>query len=184
MGDAEQRENAASALVNQPVAQELEAQTEQVARGILIEANIRIYALLFWFALLGPIAAILYRLLDLYLRQPLWAEELNGWRAQLKELLGWLEWIPVRLTMFAFMLSGSFEEGLNTFRRHVPAPGEFYDQNHDALATVGWHCLTHEAIEDPVFRGKDQVRKARGLALRALVVWVLFALLLSVLDLS
>jgi membrane protein required for beta-lactamase induction len=182
LGDDEQRKQAGADLTGGELADDLDAQTSQVAQGIMVEANIRVFALLFWFAVLGPIAAVVYRVLELFLRHGALPSEMPDWREQLKIVLGVLDWIPSRLSAFAYMVSGSFEDGLAAYRKAPTESIELYEQNNTVLAQVGNSCLSLEPNEDPLGRGMDQVRKARGLVLRALVVWLLLVLLVSIVS--
>jgi membrane protein required for beta-lactamase induction len=181
-GDAEQHAQAASPLYSGEVSDDLVEQTEQVARGIMVEANIRVFALLFWFSVLGPLAAVAYRVLDLFLRQNVLDKDLSDWRPQIRIVLGVLDWIPSRLSAFAFMISGSFEDGLAAYRKTPTESIELYDQNNTVLEQVGWNSLSIEPHEDPLQLGAAQVRRARGLVWRALVVWLLIVLLISLVS--
>ena len=59
---------------------------------------------------------------------------------------------------------------------------EVYDQNNEMLGNVGSGSLSVQAMDDPVYQAMDRVRKARGLVLRALVVWLLLVLVINLLN--
>lgn len=68
----------------------------------------RMFTVLFYFALLGPVAAFAYRLLWLSLRgeQPLAADAQKA----IYTVLAWVEWLPARLLALSFALVGDFSK--------------------------------------------------------------------------
>lgn len=71
--------------------------------AIFVAANQRVFAVVFWFALLGPWAAVLYRLVDLSI-----ANDVFGVKEIATTIRKWLDWIPARVFTFIFALSGNF----------------------------------------------------------------------------
>lgn len=71
----------------------------------------RLFAVLFWFVLLGPAGALLYRLSFLY------AQAHNERLA--RRWLWALEWLPVRLLGVSFAVTGNFVGCVNRWKRHV-----------------------------------------------------------------
>lgn len=65
----------------------------------------RWFAVVFWFFLLGPAAALLYRTLQLLQSNGLGGDEEQAWLAR---WLLWLEWAPARLLGLAFAITGDF----------------------------------------------------------------------------
>lgn len=178
IGDTQQRFNMAAVMTRDAPAMELPTQAAQVCRSIFVEANSRVYAVLFWFVLLGPLAAVVYRLLEQWLTQNFLAQPVATLRQPVRQLLGWMDWIPAHLTLFAFMISGSFEDGLQAFRRGNITAIDVYEQNNELLQNVGYQSiLSHEVVNDA--QAVDLVRKSRGLVLRGLVVWLLIVLIIS-----
>lgn len=76
-----------------------------VCRAIFIAAHERIFAVVFWFVLLGPIGAVLYRLIDL-----LSARAELGLTDMASKVKNMMNWIPVRIFTFIFALGGHFTE--------------------------------------------------------------------------
>ncbi|WP_323846990.1 regulatory signaling modulator protein AmpE [Microbulbifer magnicolonia] len=77
---------------------------EQVFRGAAYCAFERLFAVLFWFALLGIPGALLFRLSALYAEQ---CRDGEG-DATAERWLWLLEWLPVRLMGFSFAIVGNF----------------------------------------------------------------------------
>lgn len=71
-------------------------------RGIFLASHQRMFAVIFWFVLLGPVGAVLYRVIESVYTQKLSGGNLAG---QLKE---WLDWLPVRAETLLFALGGHF----------------------------------------------------------------------------
>jgi AmpE protein len=181
IGDEQQRFASASRLTTATPARELPAQAVQVCKSLFIEANIRVYAVLFWFVVLGPVAAVVYRLLDQWYRNAYLPDSLSAIHSEIGMLAGWLDWIPTRLSMFAYMLSGSFDAGLQAYRSMQYTAINAYQQNCEFLQSVGFHSLSVDDADSQA-QAMDMVKKSRGLILRALVVWLLLILFLSFLH--
>ena len=67
---------------------------------IFVVAYRRVLAVLFWFVVLGPLGAVLYRLIDLLANESMAARRVQQV----------LDWVPVRIFTFIFALGGHFTE--------------------------------------------------------------------------
>jgi AmpE protein len=78
---------------------------KQLVSNIFIETNTRLFAVIFWYVLLGPAGALLYRLLALWVIHS--EENLPAVREAdfLKKIL---DFLPIRLLTFFFALGGHF----------------------------------------------------------------------------
>jgi AmpE protein len=88
--------------------------TRRIMENIFIEANERLLAIVFWFVLLGPGGALLYRLTSLMQKSPM--EEDNGVYEAGQRLHLLLAWLPARLCAIAYALAGSFVEAFHAWR--------------------------------------------------------------------
>lgn len=79
--------------------------------ALFIEANRRIFAVLFWFLFFGPAGALLYRLVDVSRTQGMIAVPAAT------KLHGLLDWLPVRAFTFIFALGGHFTSVLKQWKR-------------------------------------------------------------------
>lgn len=181
LGDEQQRFASASLLASNTPSSDLSGQAVQVCKAMFVEANIRVYAVLFWFVVLGPVAAVMYRLLDQWYRKPYLPSSLSPIHAVIGLLLACADWVPVRLTLFAYMVSGSFEAGLQAYRNVQHTAINIYQQNCEFLESVGFHCLSVDDASSQTL-AMDMVRKARGLVLRSLVVWLVLLIFFSFLH--
>lgn len=178
VGDAQQRFNAAEKITGVAPSMDLPAQVVQVCKAIYVEANSRVFAVLFWFLVLGPVAAVVYRMLEQLLKSNYLQSSLNSLRQLIKLVIGWVDWLPARITLFIYMVSGNFEEGLQKYQNGNVVAVDMLEQNNELLQGVGFHSIAaHEVSEDS--HAIDLVKKSRGLILRSLVVWLILILMIS-----
>jgi adenosylcobinamide-phosphate synthase len=159
-----------------------------------------VFGTLFWFLVLpGPGGAVLYRLTVLLAERwrsdavtPM-GHDLSQFGRPVQRLLYWLDWPPVRLTAITFAVVGDFEDAIYCWRTQakqwVPRHnGILLASGAGALgATIGGPVTspTGEAefrpdlgIGDPA--DVDVLQSAVGLVWRALLVWLVLVLLLTV----
>lgn len=147
------------------------AETDSIfTRFLLVQANSGIFAVLFWFALLGPVAALLYRLLEQSLRLKNLPEAVLPIRPAAQTLLGWMDWAPSRISMIAYLICGNFEAALRRWKNTTPGAVDLLEQNNEMLQTVGLAAIDAETEGQSAI---EKVKKSRGLILRSLVVWVI-----------
>jgi AmpE protein len=91
----------------QPESDELIRST---TRLILVESAKRYFGVITWFILLGPVAALGYRLAHVYYEMCA-KEEFDDHYPLVEQLIHWLDWIPARVTSFMFLLTGDFVNG-------------------------------------------------------------------------
>jgi len=76
---------------------------QSFTRAIFVAAYLRVFSVVFWFILLGPVGAVLYRSIALMsVESPLGLTQLA------KKIQRLLDWIPIRLFTFIFALGGHF----------------------------------------------------------------------------
>ncbi|MEJ2479299.1 MAG: regulatory signaling modulator protein AmpE [Acidihalobacter sp.] len=105
-----------------------------VAETAFAESNNRIFAVVFWFTLLGPTGAVLYRLVRTLAHLPLEEEKAGevvetdqaeeateSERSESVRLAGGLcallEWLPARLVALGYAVTGSFDHAMDSLRR-------------------------------------------------------------------
>lgn len=169
-GDAALRGAAAGRLADSD--QALENLTEciaRVARAVLVRANDRLFAVLFWFVLLGPAGAVLYRASSVLFRQYMTSNAFGGWCARFHALL---VWIPARLTALGFALSGHFDAALEGWRAaHIERPVTVTAAERIIAETgLGALGMRHETPQSDDYQ--QPVRAALQLVWRNLTVWL------------
>lgn len=179
-GDAQQQQKQAGQLCEDPPA-DFQAQVISVSKALFVESNVRIYSVLFWFVLFGPLAVVLYRLLEQFLMNKQIRQSLQFLSGVTRILLSLMDWIPVRISVFAYMVSGRFEEGLHAYKSAGLSAVDSYETNHLLLQEVGFQSINSHAAGDTT-QAMSLIRKSRGLILRALVVWLMLALFISLVS--
>jgi AmpE protein len=81
--------------------------------ALFIEANRRIFAVLFWFLLLGPAGALLYRMTDLCRVKGISVAPVA---AKFQRVL---DWLPVRVLTFFFALGGHFTQVMHIWKHSL-----------------------------------------------------------------
>ncbi|MDG2376741.1 MAG: regulatory signaling modulator protein AmpE [Woeseiaceae bacterium] len=150
-----------------------------VEESVCIQANNRLFAVVFWFVLLGPVGAWAYRVTDLIRRRAgfnILCEDSPDLRmvSASETLHGLLAWIPARLTAVGYAMAGSFEGALHAWR----SPDEteavtLHEQSEQLLARVGLGALALQETpgESVADRGVRGVMAANGLVMRLLFIW-------------
>lgn len=175
-GEQERAKLAAAKLCDDEPSDSAAEQVNQVREAILYQANRRLFGVIFWFLILGPLGAFLYRLsrtlLQAALADGMGAEFLLGRR----RLLWILDWLPARLLVIAFALAGNFENTLGAWRRWKPESQE--DEAKSLLVQAGNGALMI-ADEDDEEANPAQVEAALSLVWRSMVVWLVILGLLA-----
>lgn len=80
-----------------------------IASGIyLAQVNNQLFAVLFWYIIGGPIAALLFRLISL-------SQNISYTALLAKDITEVLEWLPARMTVLLYLLVGNFQVGVKRF---------------------------------------------------------------------
>jgi membrane protein required for beta-lactamase induction len=111
---------------------------------MLLRMNERVLALLFWFVVLGPLGAVLYRSVA----------QLHGsadddaaassprYQDAVRRLKGILDWCPARLTALTYAVIGSFVDALHLWREDPERPDDdWVSANERMLIDVGIGAL-------------------------------------------
>ena len=114
----------------------------ELLNQIFIASNQRVFAVLFWYALLGLPGALLYRLINVSAQNTA-GPEINA-VARVLEML--LDWIPVRMLSFLFALGGNFTRVLNCWRKRVLLG---LDGNDLLMSECGLAAITDDSDKIP-----------------------------------
>jgi AmpE protein len=180
--DADRIGHTAKAIIESEVPDDELERIHKVEEAVCVQANNRLFAVIFWFVLLGPLGAWSYRVTDLIRRRAVFAaardDQSNGTAANIREasvtLHSWLAWIPARLTAVGYAAAGHFDAALGAWR----APSEqktdsVSEYNEHLLARVGTSALalSDEEGEDLAQRGIRGATAANRLVFRLLLIW-------------
>ena len=188
--DDEQVHNAAKAIVESDVPEDVAERTSIVEAAVCVQANNRLFAIVFWFMLLGPLAAWAYRVTDLIRRRAVFTaardEEQNGNIARIRDaaemLHGWLAWIPARLTAIGYAAAGHMDDAIAALR----APTEDHDlttskRNEALLARVGVAALALQDRPDetPSERAIRGAQAANHLVFKLFLIWAVIIAIMT-----
>ena len=184
-GDDERIGQTAKALVENTVPDDAVERMRCVEEAVCIQANNRLFAVIFWFVLLGPLGPLgawAYRVTDLVRRRAVFQVGRDESDTTVSEPLhnaavllhGWLAWIPARLTAIGYAVAGHFDAALAAWRGGAEAQAGTTSENSERLlARVGIAALALEAGEDEdlTARGVRGATAAKRLVFRLLLIW-------------
>jgi membrane protein required for beta-lactamase induction len=144
-GDRDEASRRAKALLEADAAGRGAGLRDAVEEAIFVQANNRIFGVVFWFIVLGPAGAWMFRVSDLMRRRAAFEAARGGtppaagtFGGALAFIHGLLAWIPARLAAGSYALAGSFEDAVGNWRVAVDRVGEgILDRSEDLLARVG-----------------------------------------------
>lgn len=171
-------------------------------RGVLLSHR-HVFGVFFWFVVLpGPIGPVLYRAAEYVARRwnrpppPGVAADRFGDYAQ--RAFAWIDWLPARLTALGFAIVGDFEGTLHAWRalRREPMSGGLPSPDSRSLLLVAAsgalgtrvfaeseseRMLDDSSAEAGALAEPDPTRLLSGIGLvwRALILWLILLLLLS-----
>ena len=152
-----------------------------VEEAIFVQANNRLFGVIFWFMVLGPAGAWLFRISDLMRRRAAFeasrrteSRGADSYGAALAWVHGVLAWVPARLTAASYALAGSFEDAVGSWRTAVDqASHGLLDRTEDLLARVGTGSLQPSLANVPAAElNVATVRGAWRIVSRGLWVWL------------
>lgn len=148
-------------------------------RRLYYRAFERLFAVLFWFVLLGPGGAVLYRLVAL-------EQEKAGAADGRLALLHWMDWLPSRLLGISFALVGDFDATLYRWQESLGDPEReavvVLEGCGNAALRIGGARDGDESVEALVERGATELESIQNLNHRALAVWLVLIALLAMIG--
>ena len=171
LGDEDEALHYAGALTERAASTSPDQQTSDVTRAILYVANERIFAVIFWFVIIGPVGAILYRLATSISKQ----DDINE-RIKPAAILfqGVLTWVPARMLALGYALTGHFDGAMQAYKNR-PYESDIALENYDVLVNTGMGALRDHQITDEI----SGIISARNLILRSILIWIAVLALLT-----
>jgi len=167
-----------------------ESHIYSVRRAVFVQANNRVFAVVFWFLLLGPTGAWLFRVLDLMRRRLAYQYSRNegeisasSYVRVVRSMHGIFAWLPARLLVLGYALAGSYEGAISAWRAYDRDPGkQFFEVTNDVLDHVGNGASGDTVPTDDAPPAATRVRDAMSLAHRTL--WLIWCPAIAVLTLT
>jgi AmpE protein len=139
-----------------------------IVSNIFLAANQRLFGVLFWFILLGPFGALLYRLSCM-----LWNRqyEIHGsYSDATRHLYNILNWPTARLLAFSYALTGNMVRAVDAWRE---AESSSFSVNEQVMLGTGIAALDQDLEEDsPDEDYLELLHSLQGLLNRALLLWL------------
>lgn len=184
-GDSESASWHAKELLCESVDHDDATLNRLIMECILVEAHERLLGILFWFVLLGPMGALLYRLCA-QLRHHQRGNEGAFAEAVMRmhQIMGWL---PARITALAYALGGSFVEAMHLWRKDAD---QWLDGNRGVLVNSGLGAMRYNPDEDSGLESQSDDCKSElvgetiALVRRAVLVFLMMLALLILSGLS
>ena len=180
--DDELIQRTAKAIVESDVPDDPRERIHRVEQAVCVQANNRLFAVIFWFVVLGPLGAWSYRVTDLIRRRAVFnvsrQDDESETTAQVRDasamLHGWLAWVPARLTAIGFAIAGHFDGALAAWRKSGDTSDDSpSESSENLLARVGIGALALEDGDDDdlTSRGVRGATAANQLVFRLLIIW-------------
>ena len=171
LGDEDEALHYAGVITERAASTAPDQQTSDVTRAILYVANERIFAVIFWFVILGPAGAVLYRLTTSLTKQDDLNDSLNA-IARLFQAV--LTWVPTRMLAMGYALTGHFDGAMQAYRNRPYEP-DLALENYDVLVNTGMGALRDQEAVDEI----SSIMSARNLVMRSILIWIAVLALLT-----
>ncbi len=163
-GDKESADWYAAALLDGRVPEE--GKLAEAVMGVVLEqANGRIFGVIFWFLLLGPMGALLFRFASLQANQA--GEESHPYEAAVRRLYAILAWAPARLCALGYAFSGSWSSANAAWREGERGLGD----SEALLRRVGLGALEYTSGEASEQDG-ESIEETLSLVRRTALIWL------------
>ncbi len=180
--DDERIQRTAKVIVESDVPDDPRERIHRVEQAVCVQANNRLFAVIFWFVVLGPLGAWTYRVTDLIRRRAVFnvsrQDDETETTAEVRDasamLHGWFAWVPARLTAIGYAIAGHFDGALAAWRRSDDNSNNFPSESSEhLLARVGIGALALEDGDDDdlIARGVRGATAANQLVFRLLIIW-------------
>jgi len=153
---------------------------QTVKEEILLQANIRMLGVFFWFILLGPVGAVLFRLS--YLLKESQKDENDEFAEASRELYKIVNWIPARICVLSFAVAGNFVDTMSYWHGLSDL---WLRDSEEFIVVSGVGALRYEQRIERDDHEDDEpdthaIQHALSLVKRAVIVWVVLLGLLTV----
>lgn len=148
--------------------------TRHVMEGILVQSNVRMFGILLWFMLLGPVGAVLFRLSCELKNYSIDSE--SGYAAAARDLYRIMIWLPTHLVVLGFALAGSFVDTVSLWKSY----SEIWKTDSEALLIEsGIGAISHDPHDEEGTPDLEGVHQIMALVKRTLLVWLAALALLT-----
>ncbi len=162
-GDEDEALHYAGSITDSAASASPDQQISDVTRAILYIANERIFATIFWFVMLGPFGAMLYRLIS-ELSKHFDLDELAEFSDYIHSIMAW---IPARLLAAGYALIGNFDSAYHAYKDRTHTTNSSQGNN-EVLVSTGLGAMQNLQADNEL----ASIYAARTLVMRAIIVWI------------
>lgn len=170
----------ASLLASREISEPPMQLAQTVKEDILLQANTRMLGVFFWFILLGPVGAVLFRLSCLLKENQ--QNETDDFADACRELYDIIIWLPSRICVLSYAVAGNFVDTMSYWN----GVSDLWLRNSEEFIIVsGVGALRYEHRLERDEHDDDEadtagILQALSLVKRAVIVWVVLLGLLTV----
>ncbi len=170
----------ASYLANRTISEPPMQLVQTVKEEILLQANIRMLGVFFWFILLGPVGAVMFRLSCLLKEDQ--QDENDEFADACRELYKIVNWIPARICVLSYAIAGNFVDTMSYWHGLSDL---WLRDSEEFIVVSGIGALRYEQRIDRDDHEGDEsdilaIQHTLSLVKRAVIVWVVLLGLLTV----
>ncbi len=163
LGDDDEALHYAGTITNTVASTSPDQQTSDVTRAILSIANERIFSVIFWFVILGPFGAMLYRLISELSKQVEY-DDLAEFSEFIHSLMAW---VPARMLASGYALTGNFDGAYHAYKDRSLS-SDYSHSNHEVLVSTGLGAMRNLEEKNEL----TSIYAAQALVMRAVIVWI------------
>lgn len=170
----------ASNLANRTISEPPMQLAQTVKEDILLQANIRMLGVFFWFILLGPVGAVLFRTSCLIKENQ--QNEKDDFAEASRDLYEIVIWIPARICVLSYAIAGNFVDTMSYWNGLSDL---WLRKSEEFIVISGVGALRYEHRTDRSEHEEGEpdtagIHHAISLVKRAVIVWVVILALLTV----
>lgn len=163
LGDEDEALHYAGTITDSTASTSPDQQTSDVTRAILNVANERIFATIFWFIILGPFGAMLYRLIS-ELSKLIEFDDLAEFSDFIHAIMAW---VPARMLAAGYALTGNFDGAYHSYKDRIQTV-DISQGNAEVLMSTGLGAMHNIDMENEL----SSIYAAQALVMRSVIVWI------------
>lgn len=168
-GDAASARDQAEKFIGNALPKNEDSAHKALTEGVFIKSLHQVFSVIFWFLLLGSFGVVVYYVVSLLNK----TEGLKSLHKAASQVLGVLDWVPVRLLGLSFALVGSFA---NVYMPWVKSLQQTIAKSNELAVTFGLASLGIDGKKESI----ETVQGAIDLCFRSQIVWVVILGLVSI----
>lgn len=170
----------ASDLMGETVSEPPMQLAQTIKENIFLQVHTRLLGVFFWFVVLGPVGAVLFRVSCLLKENQ--KDKDDDFADASRELYDIVIWVPARICVLSYALAGNFMDTMSYWN----AISDLWLRNsEDFIVTSGIGAIRYEHRINRNDQEDDEpdtigIQNAFSLAKRAVIVWIALLALLTV----